>query len=291
LPTPATSPTATSEATATPTVTLAPTLTPTPSPTATASPTATPAPTPTPTPTDTPTPTPTPTPQPRIEGIAIASTADEAAANLAAGQLGTDVALPPGSAIFAAYRAHDWGIGTRLTRVWRRNGAFISESFVDTDGSPSEAQAVSLGTDVGLAGGAWNLGILAGQNQVGSVDFTVDSDTLVATRLAFATELDDQLRPRNPAFQFPVGTTTLFGVFRAFNVPAGTNLQIEWVVNGESIDTVATPWPSAWPSGPGSVHTITSAAPGSGQPLVTGDYRFKVRLAGREVLNEIVRVG
>ena len=288
-PSPTVSPTATREATATPTLTLSPALTPTPTPTATASPTATPS--PTPTPTDTPTPRPTPTPQPRIEGIAIASTADEAAAKLAAGQLGVAGAIPPGSAIFAAYRAQDWGVGTRLTRVWRRNGAFVSESFVDTDGSASEAHVVSLGTDVGVAGGAWNLGIRAGQNQVASVDFTVDFNTLVATRLAFATELDDQLRPRNPAFQFPVGTATLFAVFRAFNVPAGTSLGVEWVVNGESINAVEMPWPADWPNGPGSAHTITSAAPGSGQSLVAGDYQFKVRLAGREVLNEIVRVG
>ncbi len=80
-------------------------------------------------------------------------------------------------------------------------------------------------------------------------------------------------------------------MFRAFNVPAGTNLRIEWVVNGESIDAEGIPWPADWPSGPGSAQTITSGAPGSGSTLVAGDYRFKVRLAGREVLNEIVRVG
>ncbi len=106
---------------------------------------------------------------------------------------------------------------SRLHRCPCRTGEFDAEAFDDADDQGGG----------GLAGGAWNLGILAGQNQVGPVDFRVDSDTLVATRLAFATELDDQLRPRNPAFQFPVGTTTLFGVFRAFNVPAGTNLQIE----------------------------------------------------------------
>ncbi len=206
-PSPTANPTTTSEPTAAPVVALSPTSTPILSPTPTASPTATPA--ATSTPTGTPTPTPTPIPQPRIEGIAIAPTADEAAAKLAAGALGADVTIPAGSEIFAAYRANDWGAGTRLTRVWRNNGAFVSESFVDTDGSPSETHVLSLGTDVGLAGGVWSLGVLAGQSNVGSVEFTVDSDMPVATRLAFATELDDQLRPLNPAFQFPVGTPTL----------------------------------------------------------------------------------
>lgn len=126
---------------------------------------------------------------------------------------------------------------------------------------------------------------------VGSTSFAVDVRIPILTRFAFATDLNEHLLPETPGHDFPLGTERVFASLQVFNAPHDLILTAKWTVNGEVVEEQEIMWEAEFDRGPGSFQIISVDSPDAGSPLPAGDHRLMIIRDGREVLNDVFKVG
>ena len=288
-PSPKPAPTTTAEPTSTATPAATPTATTTPAPTQTPSPTATPSPTPEPTPTPTPTATPIGGHLPAtVGGIAFATDAYEVLDALAS--------LPPspphfrpGERIFTAFRLQGATLGAVIRRVWYRDGEQVGtgESVV---ADPLEVMNGNVGERWGMPGGFYELVIWDEARPIASASFTVDLGELRLERVGFTREVDALGLPLESAHFFPLGTDRVLVSFQAFNMPTGSILEIERIVNGAPEQLEEFLWPPEYSSGPGSFQIMVMDLTPPGRPAEAGNHRVRISVDGAVMITDIVRI-
>ncbi|MDP6509376.1 MAG: hypothetical protein QF719_04360 [Chloroflexota bacterium] len=286
-PSPKPAPTTTAEPTSTATPAATPTATTTPAPTQTPSPTATPSPTPEPTPTPTATPIGGHLPA-TVGGIAFATDAHEVLDALAS--------LPPspphfrpGERIFTAFRLQGATLGAVIRRVWYRDGEQVGtgESVV---ADPLEVMNGNVGERWGMPGGFYELVIWDEARPIASASFTVDLGELRLERVAFTREVDALGLPLESAHFFPPGTDRVLVSFQAFNMPTGSILEIERIVNGAPEQLEEFLWPPEYSSGPGSFQIMVMDLTPPGRPAEAGNHRVRISVDGAVMITDIVRI-
>ncbi len=280
-------PTATAEPTSTATPAATPTATTTPAPTQTPTPAATPSPTPEPTPTPTATPIGGHAPA-AVGGIAFATDADKVL-DVLANLPPSPPHFRPGERIFTAFRLEGATFGAVIHRVWYRDGEqFGTGESVVAD--PLEVMIGNVGERWGMPGGLYELVIWDEDRPIDSASFTVDLGETRLERVAFTRKVDAFGLPLESAHFFPAGTDRVLVSFQAFNMPTGSILTIERIVNGAPEPLEEFLWPPDYSSGPGSFQIVVMDLTPPGRPAEAGDHRVRIGLDGTVVITDIVRI-
>ncbi len=236
--------------------------------------------------TPTPTTAPTPVPTPGIWGIAVADSAAAARQMLESGS--APATLSAGSKPYAAITIGGFGFGTRISYVWDF-GPTVIEGAYDTR-TESDVLEIAADIDPGLAGGGYVLILLVGDSELLRHEFQVDTANVSFGAVQFAEAIDAAGRPLDPTHDFARGTWQIQAVVTGYNVPAGSGIDVRWIVNGAVVATAELPWP-AEDTGPGSARTLFFPSPTAPGGLAAGDHRFIIELNGVEVVNDVFRVG
>ena len=225
-------------------------------------------------------------------GIAIDISADIARKRALSGSFGAPAEFPAGQRIYAAYLFREIDGPFEIQRVWETvDGLVIGRgSDVILEGNEYLGSA-NIGARWGIPGGDYILKLSTREFVVGSASFAVDVRIPIFTRFAFASDLDEHLLPVTPGHDFPLGTERVFASLQVFNAPHDLILTAKWTVNGEVVEEQEIMWEAEFDRGPGSFQIISVDSPDAGSPLAVGDHRLMIIRDGREVLNDVFKVG
>ena len=195
----------------------------------------------------------------------------------------------PGERIFTAFRLEGATLGAVIRRVWYRDGEQVGtgESIV---ADPLEIMIGNVGERWGMPGGSYELVIWDEDRWIASASFTVDLGETRMERVAFTREVDELGLPLESAHFFPPGTDRILISFQAFNMPTGSVLEIERIVNGAPEPLEELLWPPEYSSGPGSFQIVVMDLTPPGRPAEAGDHRVRIGVDGTVLITDIVRI-
>jgi S1-C subfamily serine protease len=197
--------------------------------------------------------------------------------------------LPSGiRQVYAFYDYEGMEDGWTWGQIWYHEGHEITSDTAAWSGGASGSSWVNLQPDHPLDPGAYRLELTVENELVAAANFTVagaEGQQAIGP-ITFASGVDAQDNPVNPATSFATGLEELHFFCDYTGMQDGLNLEETWLLDGEELVTFSAVW--EWGED-GTFHD--SIYRSSGDPLPDGAYALELYLEGQLVQSGSAAIG